>query len=1274
MGELLYYESHWPLAIIDLLKALQGGRSSDPNTPELPTVAAKREWFSQARVSVDSTVEVITTRFKIPLSVSEISFEALRVPTHYEIWYQDRSNNWRPVLDRMRLPVALDLAPSSVSSWYTFQVSVYPLVAKALQFRINRNPDPQYASQPYYVGLRNTLIKRNVYDRSQGTQYLEDEQDTYGNVISKTIRDWDPTKAVDGDTVSYWKSAPQPDPYAVVSLYLDCRNNDNTPKLIDKLYIDPVYSGQHLNLYYTLDDTVGVRKPSPITVIPTEDVNTSWRITKGRLDEASGVTNSYYRFNGAFGPLNSQDTWLGVEWTPSFDPLDGPSQNPILFQSQVVGTGDPWHPTLTYDVGAGEFQIEFTDGTTTRTYSAPLSTSFVAGTALQIVAGWRYNPDTVFILVKNKNGQTIASLDSAVGNLPDMVSLDGVVEFSNFRGLLTATVLKLEDYRVSSAQFHSNPVPYVSPDPVIPDINGVIPSTTLDNSIYVAAWTEQEHGTGGVHETAFQDKEWTPIWRDYVAERGMLYFPRAISMKYLKLEFTNLTEEPYPVYESGIDVKYKVFPISVMQQSSQGPRTYTAAGGFLGLGSFISQNGVRSINWLNPASILEATNTIYGRTVDPVQITAGQGYVTGTLPNMIDSPISDRYRIELGSEAIVRRTQLQPYILIENEIESIIKAEGLSKIAPYTTIPWQEIEASNTGAISKKGSPGALPIRGTDWWIFPGQTLRIPASVMEKLTDSSTVVERKTTLEHRIRFTTTAVHRYDIKTVRRDAAIAYFAGVREVFPLASTYIVGEDKEQYDFVLLDPTQWVYNNVKQLESGPLTTESLFYTIENPLFLKSIANWSQAQGTWTHNPSYAHWGRGSIEVTADGTNKNAYSTAFDVEPGDEIGFSVWTRWDGLEIDDDEAAIQLIGATYLNETPVDHPVIDEIESDDWAANADSVDFDPNIDGWVKLEGVYTVPSGVNRMRVQLSVTSESQAGTVGFDWVSIWPDYDTSSTVFKSFQTTSKFNKMKVDFRDSGLVRSNAMWADDDPSDGLGDQLAYYTETIPAPSDLLSGMWSDSIKTWSGNNVEWGTPFAVVSITVDGERNYQKKRCLHFRRGGGAGSAGIKVRQWTNVFGGALARIGSVSLKPFSNANIATVRLRRLSDGVFVYENQFTIPTGRWYENQTPFFTIPADPGPDDEGVPFDPHMYELTLTLTGDAEDELYVNDLYLEIAHIRYFARLGGIDEPLVEVTDLRYKDTAYVTCTSPVNEASVQATILSPKSYLFGATITPTYLS
>ena len=1250
-----YFDFNFPLRLVEFILGLIFGRR-DPNNPSQSIDPATREWFSQPRSFADGGTEVITTMFKLPLSVSEITMEILRMPCVAEVWYQDRSNNWRQVLDMQRIPLSVNVSRSDVKSYFKYSTKVYPIVAKKLQFRVTRTNDPTLESVAYPIGLRNCLIRRNVYDRSQGSQYFEEEQDVLGNIITKYIKDWDALKAIDDNPSTFWKSAPMPDPAAVASLYLDVRADDGTPKTIDKVYIDPVYSGQHLNLYYSSDDTVGVRKLSPITVNPDEDENTEWRIGRGRSDTSTGLSESYYRWTLGLGPQVNQDAWIGVEWTPDFAPDVGPANNPVLFRA-MDPTGPAFKPMVYYDVGAGEFVLEFDDGTDTRSYTAPMTQVFVPGVPLRIIAGWRYDPDTVYISVVNQAGVEIAHLEDDPTTLPHLVTFDGQIEMYRFRGLITALVLKLEDYRSSSASFALSPTYYVDPDPVIPDANGVVPSTTLDHAVYAYSAITQQDGSGGASDTAYEDKEWTPIWRDYVAEKGMLFFPQALSMKYLKLEFTNLTEEPYPVYESGIDVRYKVFPVSVMQQSSAGPRLYTGEGGFLGLGTFISMNGVRSVNWLNPGSILGAVGSVFGTQIEPVRLTDGTSFITDTLPNGGVIQAQSTTRIEAASSYVYARDTLQPYILAEDAYVTTIKAEGLQAISAFVDVPWDDIAATNPGAITHVKSTGTLPVRGTDWWIYPGQQLRVSAAVMKKLTDTSTVTERKLTLESRVRFNTTSIHRYDIKTLKRDASIAYFAGLREVQPFTSTFIAGEDKPYFEFPHYDTDQFVTTHIRQVESGSTTTQRKIYRIENRLFERNLNNWIPDSSVWSWDGTTGRWLRGTAKAALDGLGHTLLSNRLTVVPGDEIDLGVSLKWAALTgLDNTDVAIRWGVRYYTNDTVLSTDYLDDISYSDWSTHL--------TEDWQDLTATSTVPADANWFRVILEVTNQATGGSVWFENVKAEDHDATTATVFKSLTTASTFAKVGVDFRDSGLWRGDSMWADANPdSQSIDDTgLAYYTRTIP--ETMPGGFWGDTTKTWAADDAEWGSPFGVVSVTLDGDRRYQGKRVLHFRRAAGAGEAGIKVKQWTHFVPLGLFRIGAVFYKPLANDNQAIVRLRRLSDGVIVYEETVDAPSGRWFEFQTKFIEIPE--GANQE--------YEVYLTLEGDDEDELYLSDLYTELALIRYFVRLGGVGAFLHEVTDLRYNlGRANVTVTTPVNEMSVQAAILSPESWCYGVRLTPTYL-
>src|SRR5208282_2400180 len=100
---------------------------------------------------------------------------------------------------------------------------------------------------------------------------------------------------------------------------------------------------------------------------------------------------------------------------------------------------------------------------------------------------------------------------------------------------------KLEDASIGRDAFSANPAVYVFPAPMLPNPDGSIPSTTLDNAIFAAAWTLETNGTGGTHESIYENKLWTPVWKDYITAKGYLYLPQALSAKYLDFEFTNLT-------------------------------------------------------------------------------------------------------------------------------------------------------------------------------------------------------------------------------------------------------------------------------------------------------------------------------------------------------------------------------------------------------------------------------------------------------------------------------------------------------------------------------------------------------------------------------------------------------------------------------------------------------------------------------------------------------------------------------------------------------------
>lgn len=1177
-----YYDFHYPLPLVELILGLLG-RTSDPTTPVTDT--GTREWFSQPREGASTETECVTVKFQLPVSVSEVSTEVLRMPCTVEAWYQDRSNNWRPVLDRQRNPLRVRVSRSDSKSWYKWSVKCYPIVAKKLQLRLTRDNDPVTLTTAYPVGLRNTLIRRNVYERSDGGRF-DDEVDVMGNLVSKYIKDWDATKAADDDYTTFWKSAPQPDPAAVVSLYLDVRDADGGAQMVDKLYIDPVYSGQHLNVYHTTDDSVGTLNLSPITLAPGDPVisdsgtvsssttttltdpgkswpvnglvgqhlftpdgqvltvtantattltfttgtapavggsyrigraavsNVNWRPGRGLVASVDDP-DCVYSWRMAVGVQVRRAAWVGVEWRPDFDSSNADLQlNPVLFAAgdPVDSDGGMATPQIYYEPGNRRFVLQFVryDATVEDPddrvvlAAGPFETGGITedwsvNDSLRIVAGWNYSADGstsgVHIKVVDSRNRTIASLDDADAGVPDRVSLDGTARVSDFRGAIANLVVKVEDHTLSSADFVTNPTYYCDPDPVIADESGRYPSTSLDNAVYAAPFLSREHGSGGSDTSAFEDKEWVPVWRDYVVQKGMLYLPRATTMKYLKLEFTNLSEEPYPIYESGIEVKYKVFPLQVTQTTSIGPKLYTGQGGFLGMGTFISMNGSRTVNWLDPNSVLSAVGSVLTPQTPPVVVNTGKPYITDSLPNQGAQAIEDSKRFEVASSYVYSRDTLQPYVLAADQYNTIIKAEGLQAVQPYVDVPWKDIEAANPGAVTKVRSTGTVPVRGTDWWIYPGQQLKVPASVMKKLTETQTVTERKLTLEGRVRFSTTSVHRYEYRTARRDAAIAYFAGVREVQPYTSTYVRGEDRPVMDF----------------------------------------------------PNYDR--------------------------------RVWDIQDGTVLDDDTVVTT-------------HPAVPAVISSEFETQSDfsRIALAFNDSGLVRSDSMWADPSSQARF---------DEAGNVGPSTTTTMSDPDKSwqpnqwvgYRLFTAFNEAIKITgndatELTFDTVATAPLQGAVYWISESETFNDGwrtgvitdddTSLAPYVDTIP--SKIPGGTWADFNSSWADLETVWGSPYGLVNISLDPDRRFMGRRVLRFTRAGGteglygqSGRAGISVGQWNNFVPGSQFRIGCVIYRPATTTNKVMLTLRD-KDGVRVHEESIDdVPAGRWFDYTTGFFDIP-------------------------------------------------------------------------------------------------------
>lgn len=1566
-----------------------------------------------------SATEVLTINYRQPVSISEISFEILKKSCYTQLWYLDRANNWRQMLNENSAPIELRVGHSESAAWYKYSAHTYPIVAKAIQFRISRVSDPLIGDTTYSVGIKNTLVRRNVYNRSSGLQGMEDENDALGNIVSKVIKDWDADKAIDDNASTFWRSFPQPDPDAVVSFYLDTRDAAGNAQLIDKVYLDPVHSGQSLNLYYSNDETVTSRKLNPASLTPiaeyqigsttastgngstaTITLDTSPNITVGDEITVSGmsptayngnhtVSNvsysspytisfsstatgsqtaagvvttkgqknfdwvagkglkdtvptdtdiSIYRCPFGIGPLVSQDCWIGIQWTPSFNAyseksmiipistksvskvgnvatlelsaapnvtvgqtitvmgmkpegyngtytvsavsntvpysvsftttttgaqtesgsvitgnfspgtkniattaasgngstatitlasspnvvvgdlitvsgvtpagyngtyavtatsgnnvsyscaatgsqtvagtvstgikikivgINSPSLSNIysvfdnttkeliysksrdqssctfdtnskilripavnasanclssdsitiyygtngpaptqldLFEALPENTvGSQCWPRIFYDSSNAEITLEVLQpsGGTPLIHSAPLATLFEAGTPINIVVGWKYlegATPTVYISAQTSRQIPVASLEISSIDFPSQISLDGKVGFKQWRGTFGAHIVKLESYSAGAEAFLANPPVYCNPDPVLVSPGtSTTPSSSLDNAVMAVDWTTQQFAAGGSHSSSYSDKEWTPIWVNYFAERGFLHLPETTSMKYLKLEFSQLTPEPYPVYDEGIKVMYQVYPVTITLVSQQ-------AKGLLGVVNNVF-GGIGSVNWLNPSTVYQATNSIFGRTVQPVQTTLqiGAGYTTDALPNTTQTAITESTRTEANSPWVYRRTPVNPFMLVKNYFSNLFgqpQDQGIKSWVPAEA--QKSIEDQTASSRPTNASKALTALQGQDWYVFPGQTLRMPANVIDGLTRSQVVTRRDRSKANRTRFTTTAVHQYETKTVTLDANIAYFAGIREVQPYVVSYLNYEDPPEFRFDNYDMmTGWSPVNIEKVGTSSITAKANPYSVRNSRFNASINYWTGDGWEWDNSEGHTlaeNWQPGtplvygSAHTVANGTNLSLVSEPINVESNAAIKFNAWAVYRditytsnakiwvdaiGLDANNNVIASSINLGNYMEiksgTNPDSLPGFYRFSDDQPCSSVPQIGVKAiPLYGSVDLA---TVSSSIRKIQLRLNVNSAVTSGDVWFDDVDMMPSSGIIGSVSKTIKTNSKFSKVKCKFHGSPPRRSDPMWAylDSNSNDPRRTILAHYVSTVP--DTILKGKWLDSISTdwktagpWSDSDTPWGSPYAVVSVSYS-EAIYDKKRVIHFFRQGSTlesetGQAGIVVRQELNYVSGGLFRICATFFKERNTNNSMEIRLTRVSgiesgpggpqqypNGVIHREILTNVPTGYWHTHQGSWIEIPE--GQD--------QVYKVELVLSGSDEDDLYLNDLWTEVSQVRYHVQLGGNNNH--DVTALAYQDNCIVGCTEPVNEMAIEVEIHGSNSFI-----------
>nr|DAK04847.1 MAG TPA: LysM [Caudoviricetes sp.] len=814
-------------------------------------------WLSHLRKRSDETVEILQYDFNTPSSIGVVSFEVKLVSSTLTFFYVNRKGERLPVLDKNG--VVLQVQVGEGEGFIQVSKEVYPIVATSFEIHaVRRVENGETPDELVQLGLKNIEIKRRVYTRRDASGGIPDTKDSLGNFVTHVVKDWDANKAVDDNEITFWKSAPQPSPEAVTGLYVDCRDKEGKSQVIDRLWIDPVYSGQQLNLYYSTFQPTGSFRLDETAFSP-KALTGTWS-ESGLYD--AGVTLDSRKLGIT---SKNQQFWVAG----SFEKDSSSTDTVTLFS--IPGLSFTSTPN-------GEFRL-----------NQKGSSSIVQA------PGLKFDKPVFWSISKSVDGLvTIRVRNVGEASVQNTASISKEVEWGDVtqrapQATLRYFIIKLGEELSDSSwgSLSTDPESYWFPAPVIESKDGGVPETTLMNTVLAVDWVKEDTPRGGMDSSFFSSLVWTPIWADYVLHKGWYFFPQPRLMTFLKLEITNLTEEPYPIWEPGIETSYATFPLDVKKTAREIATAYKTTNT-----TIIDTTTITNTKTYTDGSLSNDTTTIEksqsssstssrGRTRKrsnyDLEIEVGKRTISNT-PVYFDKKYPISWTTEKASSVVYRGSHAQKSTshrtsesertyttggvkwVAQARYYTVVRGDYLIKIASSYGVNWQDIYRANQSLIDSDYRVNLLPRRYPGWWIFPGQQLRIPGEDLVQVDTTETHVERKksnigvstvttyntdvtketTTLTTRERFTTTSVHRYDIKTVKRDVELGYFAGIKELKVFRADWLSNADLDVYRVEDYTTGEFTLSGCKKGE-GVVTAIQVGATIISEIF-PSISRYSQ------------------------------------------------------------------------------------------------------------------------------------------------------------------------------------------------------------------------------------------------------------------------------------------------------------------------------------------------------------------------------------------------------------------------------------------------
>lgn len=299
-------------------------------------------WSSLPRSPLSSVQESLefTLQNESLTPINYITLEVPRFPHRTEVSVRT-DEGWQPVMEhtvtdsfpQRIVPIASESHPQHdvEGHWQRLSVrlpdAVYGSRVQVTQVRLGTAEgapvDEFGAPVDFSLGVRKLDVGFRVWQRADYPRDIEPGEpfattvDAAGNRVDYALME---TPASNLETLGGgpWVSEPQPTERAAVRLYADVRDGQHGPQVVDRIYIDPIFTGSKLNVYWS-DGEVATRSErwealdEPISVPVAQTLGSVNFSPSAGMEITSSLLSSVVFDNGRLG-------WeVDGDWSVSFD-------------------------------------------------------------------------------------------------------------------------------------------------------------------------------------------------------------------------------------------------------------------------------------------------------------------------------------------------------------------------------------------------------------------------------------------------------------------------------------------------------------------------------------------------------------------------------------------------------------------------------------------------------------------------------------------------------------------------------------------------------------------------------------------------------------------------------------------------------------------------------------------------------------------------------------------------------------------------------------------